>query len=160
MSSEIEKIEQNLLTLKKYRDVYNRMMTDVFYRAGRMVKEARVSKGLSQADLARKLKTHQSAIARLENSNANISLGFLNKVAKALNTRLLSPRFESLKEVEDEYDERVCQNLRQRVKMTVKAENVRDKSGYASDVMPRLILMPIEINPKTNQLEISSKSNQ
>ncbi|OGF34841.1 hypothetical protein A2482_02080 [Candidatus Falkowbacteria bacterium RIFOXYC2_FULL_48_21] len=149
MSSEIEKIEQNLLTRKKYRDVYNRMMTDVFYRAGRMVKEARVSKGLSQAELAKKLKTHQSVIARLENSSANISLGFLDKVAKALNTRLLSPRFESLKEVEDEYDKRVYQNLRPVSKITMRLEESKRRISNARYVIPRLF--PITIGSKSNK---------
>ena len=149
MSSEIEKIEQNLLTRKKYRDVYNRMMTDVFYRAGRMVKEARVSKGLSQAELAKKLKTHQSVIARLGNSRAIISLGFLDKVAKALNTRLLSPRFESLKEVEDEYDKRVYQNLRPVSKITMRLEESKRRISNARYVIPRLF--PITIGSKSNK---------
>ena len=50
--------------------------------------ERRLAKGLTQSDLAKKLGTKQSAIARLESGNYNPSLAFLNKVATALDTKL------------------------------------------------------------------------
>jgi len=150
MSTELQQLTERLLKKKAFRDSYNRVMTDVVYRVGRMVQEARVARGLTQTRLAQKIGTKQSSIARLENGNANISLGFLNKVAKALNTRLLSPRFESLKEVEDEHDKRVCQNLKPRVEMTVKAEDFTDKTGNASDVMLTRISIPMVISSKSN----------
>ena len=149
MQTELQQLEARLMKKKAFRDSANRVMMDVIYRVGRMTKEVWISKGLSQADLAKKLKTHQSAIARLENGNANISLGFLDKVAKALNTRLLSPRFESLKEVEDEYDERVCQNLRPVSKTTMRLEELKRKVSDASYVMPRLF--PMTIGSKSNK---------
>lgn len=49
---------------------------------------ARIKKGLSQKELARKIGTKQSAIARLESGNANPSIGFLEKMARAMNARL------------------------------------------------------------------------
>ena len=51
--------------------------------------EARVKKGLTQEALARKIKTKQSAIARLESGNANPSIGFLQKLAEALGKKLV-----------------------------------------------------------------------
>lgn len=50
--------------------------------------KARMEKGLTQVKLARKLKTKQSAISRLESGNANPSLGFLGRLAEALDSRL------------------------------------------------------------------------
>ena len=87
-----------LKELKKYNE-------DVIVRVGRMVLEARISKGMTQKELASRLKTKQSAIARLENGNVNISLKLLDKIAKIFKTKLLSPRFEFMKDIEDEYDD-------------------------------------------------------
>ena len=50
--------------------------------------QARVKKGITQEYLARKIGTKQSAIARLESGRANPSIGFLKKLAEALNTNL------------------------------------------------------------------------
>lgn len=50
---------------------------------------ARVQKGLTQEALARKIKTKQSAIARVESGNANPSIGFLQKLADALGKKLV-----------------------------------------------------------------------
>ena len=55
--------------------------------------EARVRKGMTQAQLASKIGTKQSAIARLESGNANPSVGFLQKLAEALGKKLVV-RFE------------------------------------------------------------------
>jgi ribosome-binding protein aMBF1 (putative translation factor) len=48
----------------------------------------RLDKGLSQKQLAEKIGTKQSAIARLESGNSNPSVAFLEKVAKALGGKL------------------------------------------------------------------------
>ena len=54
----------------------------------RKVIESRVKKGVSQKELAKRMKTKQSAISRLESGYANPSLNFLQRLAKALNSRL------------------------------------------------------------------------
>ena len=51
--------------------------------------EARKNKGLTQAQLAQKIGTKQSAIARIESGNANPSIGFLQKLAEALGKKLV-----------------------------------------------------------------------
>lgn len=48
----------------------------------------RLEKGLTQKQLAEKMGTKQSAIARLESGNANPSIAFLKKVAQALGGKL------------------------------------------------------------------------
>ena len=50
---------------------------------------ARAEKGYTQEMLAKKLKTKQSAIARIESGNANPSIGFLQKLAEALGKKLV-----------------------------------------------------------------------
>ncbi len=52
------------------------------------VMAARAKSGLSQAELARKMKTTQSAIARLESGKAHPSTRTLWKLAAATGTRL------------------------------------------------------------------------
>ncbi|MBI5134792.1 helix-turn-helix transcriptional regulator [Candidatus Uhrbacteria bacterium] len=53
-----------------------------------MIIEKRIAKGFTQAQLAKKIGTQQSAIARLESGNYNPSIGLLQKVAGALNAKL------------------------------------------------------------------------
>jgi ribosome-binding protein aMBF1 (putative translation factor) len=48
----------------------------------------RLEKGLTQKQLAEKIGTKQSAIARLEGGTINPSVAFLEKVAKALGSKL------------------------------------------------------------------------
>jgi len=48
----------------------------------------RLEKGLTQKQLADKIGTKQSAIARLEGGNTNPSVAFLEKVSKALGSKL------------------------------------------------------------------------
>ena len=50
--------------------------------------EIRLNEGLTQAQLAEKIGTKQSAIARLESGNYNPTVGFLKRMAEALNLKL------------------------------------------------------------------------
>ena len=49
---------------------------------------ARLKKGMTQKDVADKIGTKQSAIARFEAGNINPTIGFLEKVASVLGTKL------------------------------------------------------------------------
>jgi len=51
--------------------------------------EARVKKGITQKELAKKIGTKQSAIARLESGMSNPSIAFLEKVTSALGSKLM-----------------------------------------------------------------------
>ncbi len=51
--------------------------------------EARRKSGLTQAALAKKLNTKQSAVARVESGKANISVDFLGKIASAMGSKLI-----------------------------------------------------------------------
>lgn len=50
---------------------------------------ARMKKGLTQEQLAKKMGTKQSAIARVEGGDANPSIAFLEKLTRALGTKLI-----------------------------------------------------------------------
>lgn len=59
------------------------------YEIMALIIERRLARGLTQADLAKKVGTKQSAIARFESGKYNPSLHFLHKMAKALDARLI-----------------------------------------------------------------------
>lgn len=65
---------------------------------GKRVADMREAAGLTQAELAKKLKTTQSAVARLESGTQNVSTDTLKKISKALgrNLLMLSPGSLSL----------------------------------------------------------------
>lgn len=52
------------------------------------IAKARNKANLSQADLAKKLKTSQSVVSRIENGNQNLSVNMLIKIAQILNCSL------------------------------------------------------------------------
>lgn len=58
-----------------------------------LISEARMQAGLTQSQLARKMKTKQPSIARVESGKMLPSLDFLDKLAKAIGTELIAPRF-------------------------------------------------------------------
>lgn len=55
----------------------------------RTILDKRIAKKMSQKQLAEKIGTKQSAISRLESPDANPSFKFLQKVAKALDSKLV-----------------------------------------------------------------------
>jgi len=85
--------------MKSYKEIKNKLLKDagvhkVYKELGpefelaKMIIEMRLKKGLTQAVLAKKIGTGQSAVARLESVNYNPSIAFLEKVATALDARL------------------------------------------------------------------------
>ena len=83
--------------LKKY--VKNRKAKDAVFakdyesgysdfKLGVMLRQARENAGLTQEELAKKLKTKKSAISRIENHAEDIRLSTLEKVAEALGKTL------------------------------------------------------------------------
>ncbi len=58
------------------------------FKVGVMLKQARESAGLTQEELARRLKTKMTAISRIENHAEDIKLSTLERVAAALGKQL------------------------------------------------------------------------
>lgn len=90
-----EEFKQELLKDPKFRKVYEDK-TDKRFKVSEDIHELRVRAGLTQEQLAKKIGTKQSSIARAESGVAPHSLNFLEKIAKALDTSLLEPKFASL----------------------------------------------------------------
>ena len=58
------------------------------FKIGVVLKQARETAGLTQEELAQRLKTKKTAISRIENHAEDIKLSTLEKVAHALGKRL------------------------------------------------------------------------
>lgn len=62
--------------------------TRLEYEIARALIKARIEKGLTQAEIARRMKTKQSVISRVENARTVPSLSFLKRLALVLNASL------------------------------------------------------------------------
>ena len=94
-----ETFKKELLKDGKFRKEYYRK-DDLAFEISEMIIKARIKRGMTQEELAKKVKTKQSSIARLENGNSLPSIKFLQKIAKAFDTVLISPKFDFLENTE------------------------------------------------------------
>lgn len=62
--------------------------TRLEYEIARAFIRARIEKGLTQAQIAKKMHTKQSVISRVENAKTVPSLSFLKRLAQVLNASL------------------------------------------------------------------------
>ncbi len=58
------------------------------FQIAKSIIEARIKRGITQKELARRLKTKQSVISRLETVKTTPTLSFLKRLAKTLDTSL------------------------------------------------------------------------
>ncbi|MCG2691976.1 helix-turn-helix domain-containing protein [Microgenomates group bacterium] len=58
------------------------------FQAGRAIIKARIAKKISQRELAKKAKTTQTVISRIENMTVNPTINLLQKIAIALDKKL------------------------------------------------------------------------
>lgn len=59
-------------------------------KIGLFIKKLRDEKGMTQGEFAKKLKTSQSAVARIENGNQNVTIEQLMKMSEVLNHKIVS----------------------------------------------------------------------
>ncbi|MFA6917952.1 MAG: helix-turn-helix transcriptional regulator [Candidatus Gracilibacteria bacterium] len=78
--------KKRVLKDKELRKEYDALATE--FIIADIIIGKRLEKGLSQAELANKIGTKQSAISRLESGDYNPSVKLLEKVAKALGLKL------------------------------------------------------------------------
>ncbi len=76
--------KNELLKDPEFKKEYEKI--DPRYEAIKQTIEARIKSGLTQKEIADRMGTKQSALARFESGNYNPSLEFLQRLAKALNT--------------------------------------------------------------------------
>lgn len=81
-----EDLKKELLKDPKYKRAYDHL--ELEYSIIAQVIQKRLDKGLTQKQLAEKIGTKQSAISRLEGGNISPSIAFLEKISKALGTKL------------------------------------------------------------------------
>ena len=81
-----KKVKQQLLKDRQIKQAYEKLGPE--FALVRLIIERRLAQGLTQAELAKKLNTKQSAISRLERGDYNPSLAFLDRLAKALDAEL------------------------------------------------------------------------
>lgn len=79
-------IEKKWFADPKFKKVYDELQPK--YDLIRKILDKRLEKNMTQAQLAKKVGTGQSAIARLETPGSNPSFKFLLRVAKALDSKL------------------------------------------------------------------------
>ncbi|MBI3290618.1 helix-turn-helix transcriptional regulator [Candidatus Microgenomates bacterium] len=84
--SKWEDLEKELLSDPKVKKEYDRLAPR--YGVISQLIAARLKRGLTQGDVAEKLGTKQSAIARLESGNVNPSLEFLQRIAQVMGYKL------------------------------------------------------------------------
>jgi UDP-N-acetylglucosamine 1-carboxyvinyltransferase len=65
-------------------------MSSTNEKIGQLIAQVRQEKGLTQAEFARRLKTSQSAVNRMEHGRQNLSLETMGRISDVLNKQLLS----------------------------------------------------------------------
>ncbi len=81
-----EDLERELLKNKEVKKEFDKLAPR--YAVISKLIDARIKKGITQKELAKRVGTKQSAIARLETGNTNPSVDFLEKVISAMGYKL------------------------------------------------------------------------
>lgn len=85
--SKWEDLEKELLSDPETKKEYDKLAPR--YAVVSQLISARLKKGMTQEELAKKVGTKQSAIARLESGSINPTLAFLEKLVSALGSKLI-----------------------------------------------------------------------
>lgn len=70
----------------EYRREYEKLEPE--FQIARQIIGARIRREMSQEELAKRAKTGQAVISRLEGMNAKPSISLLSRIARALNTKI------------------------------------------------------------------------
>ena len=88
--------DQQIKTNPKFKEEY--LKSDLRFDVSQLIAQARYHKNLSQEKLAELVGTKQPSIARMESGKTLPSLSFLEKIAEALGTHLVAPKFGFMQE--------------------------------------------------------------
>ena len=80
-------LKKDLLKNEKVLKEYNKL--EPRYQIISQLIETRTRKGITQKELAERIGTKQSAIARVESGTTNPTIAFLEKISSALDSRLI-----------------------------------------------------------------------
>lgn len=81
-----EKLRASLMKDSKFRREYDNLEPE--FQIARQIIGARIKRKMSQEELAKRVGTGQAVISRLEGMNAKPSISLLERVARALNTKI------------------------------------------------------------------------
>lgn len=81
-----EDFEKELLARPGFKEAVEE--TRLEYEIARSLIKARLEKGLTQTEVAKRMNTKQSVISRVENARTMPSLAFLKRLAQVLNASL------------------------------------------------------------------------
>lgn len=81
-----KELKADLMKDSEFRREYEKLETE--FQIARQIIGARLKKKMSQEELAKKVNTGQAVISRLEGMNGKPSISLLERVAKALNTKI------------------------------------------------------------------------
>lgn len=81
-----EELHRKWMKDPEYRREYDKLETE--FQIARQIIGARLKKKMSQEQLAKKVNTGQAVISRLEGMNGKPSISLLERVAKALDTKI------------------------------------------------------------------------
>jgi transcriptional regulator with XRE-family HTH domain len=94
-------LKNELLKDSKFSKEY--FKNDPLFKIGRQIKEMRISRGLTQEGLAKKMNTKQPSIARIESGRGGEQTdGFLKKFADALGVKFNPSSFSEIKKLNNE----------------------------------------------------------
>ncbi len=89
MKTALEQLKEKLLKNNEYKCEINKQ--DLSFEIAESIIDARIKKGMTQKELAKKLKTKQSGIARLESGKNYPSFKTLEKIARILGIKISNP---------------------------------------------------------------------
>lgn len=84
--TKVKELHRQWSKAQDYKTAYDALGEE--FELARVLIEARTRAGLSQAELARRMKTSQSYVARIEGGTVRPSTGVLERFAQATRTRL------------------------------------------------------------------------
>lgn len=81
-----ERLRAEMMRDPEFRREYQKLEPE--FQIARQIIAARIRRKITQEELAKRAKTGQAVISRLEGMNARPSISLLARVAEALNTRI------------------------------------------------------------------------
>jgi len=81
-----EELHKKWMKNPEYRREYDALQPE--FQIAEQIIKARVERRISQAELAKRMKTGQAVVSRLEGMNGSPSLSLLKRLARALNIKL------------------------------------------------------------------------
>lgn len=82
----VRELKTKLMRNPRFRREYEKLQPE--YEIACQIIEARIKNKISQEELAKRAKTGQAVISRLEGMNAKPSISLLSRIARALNIKI------------------------------------------------------------------------